>query len=549
MQKDPARLLYREEGITKIFPRMKLLVFIMILSITLASAKSYPAETDLQQVVVTGTVTDEQGLPVIGSTVVVKGTTLGTLTDGAGKYTLTNVPQNATLVFTFIGMTPQEVPVRGQTRVDVVLKEMLTTLEEVVVIGYGTQKKESIVGAIAQTTNAQLQQAGSVTNLTQALTGRLPGVITITSTGEPGGTVSGEDATQIYIRGQNTWNGGQPLIIVDGVERSMSNLDVSEVESISVLKDASATAVFGVKGANGVILITTKRGSLGKTKLSFAYNATAKMTSKLPTLMDSYNAQLIRNESIERETVLAEGSWGDYIPFEIVSRYKLPQAPSDVPIFPNVDWEKALFRDVGWSQRATLNVQGGTTFVNYFASLSYFHEGDMFQDYQNFKGYSPSFPFDRFNFRSNLDFKLTKTTVLKVNLSGFYSNKKTSNSWDSGIWRAVYCLPPDTHIPQFDDGVWGYNPLTASWGNPVESLYNSGLREQRSTELNSDFSLDQNLSFITKGLTARAFLVYDNSIDSQGGINDEAYALNQKERWLNWRHIQALIRIRLSTPL
>ena len=525
MQKNLIHLFFREEGITKIFPRMKLLVFILLLSVNLASAKNYYAETELQQVVVTGTVTDQQGLPVIGATVVVKGTTMGTLTDGAGKYTLTNVPQNATLVISFIGMTLQEIPLNGQTKVDVVLKEATLTLEEVVVIGYGVQKKESVVGAISQTTSAQLQRTGNVTDLSQALTGQLPGVVTITSTGEPGGDISGNAATTIFIRGQNTWNGGQPLVLVDGAERSMNNIDVSEVESISILKDASATAVFGVKGANGVILITTKRGQMGKTKLSFTYNTTAKMVSKLPTLMDSYNAQLIRNESIERETPISEGSWTDYIPTEIVNKYKLPQTAENAQIYPNVYWEDAIFKSVGMSHRATLNVQGGTDFVNYFGSLSYFHEGDMFEDYKNDKGYSPTFGFDRFNFRSNLDFKLTKTTLLKVNLSGYYSKKNSANAWDAGIWRAVYCLPPDAHLVRYSDGRWGYAPFTQNWGNPIESLYNSGLREQRTTELNSDFALEQKLDFVTKGLSAKALLFYDNSIYSEGGIS-EPYGAN-----------------------
>lgn len=531
MQNFFTHLFFREEGIFNIFSRMKLQVFIMLLSVTLVSAKSYKAETELQQVVVTGTVTNQQGLPAIGVTVVVKGTTIGTLTDGTGKYILTNVPQNATLVFTFIGMTPQEIPLNGQTRVDVLMKEATLTLEEVVVIGYGTQKKESIVGAISQTTNAQLQRSGNVTDLSQALAGQLPGVITITSSGEPGGVGRGVSATQIFIRGQNTWNGSQPLILVDGIERGMDNLDISEVENISILKDASATAVFGVEGANGVILITTKRGTIGKPKLSFSYNTTAKMVSKLPKMMDSYNAILIRDKAIEREVSLNEPSWQDYIPYGIVQRYKKPQTAEYAEIYPNVNWEKAMFNDVGFSHRADLTVQGGTGFVNYFATLAYLHEGDMFKKYDNYKGYDPNYNFDRFNFRSNLDFKLTKTTTLKVNLSGYYSLKHTnynnegsSGNADSWMWAAVYGMPPDVYLPQYSDGRWGWSTVTTI-PNPVAVVYNIGIRETRATELNSDFALEQNLDFITKGLGAKVSLFYDNNILSEGGIYDRVNAI------------------------
>lgn len=539
MQKNRIQLFFGREGITQILRRIDLIVFFMLITMSSVLAKSvseYPelnsAPAELQQGKVTGKVVDLKGDPIPGATVMIKGTVIGVLTDVSGNYSLSNVPKDATLSISFVGMTSQEIPIRGQTRIDVVLREATLAMEEVVVIGYGTQKKESVVGAITQTTSAQLQRTGNVTDLSQALTGQLPGVVTITSTGEPGGDINGNNATTVFIRGQNTWNGGQPLILVDGAERGMNNIDVNEVETISVLKDASATAVFGVKGANGVILITTKRGQLGKTKLSFTYNTTAKMVSKLPTVMDSYSAQLIRNESIERETPINETSWADYIPQEIVNKFKLPQTAENAAIYPNVDWENAMFKDVGMSHRATLNAQGGTNFVTYFGSLAYLHEGDMFKDYDNGHGYSPSFGFDRFNFRSNLDFKLTKSTVLKVNLSGYYSKKNSANDWDANIWRGVYCLPPDAHLVKYPDGRWGYSPLTQNWPNPIELVYTSGIREQRTTELDSDFALEQDLGSIVKGLKAKASLFYDNSILSTGGITEPG--TNREEKYIDW---------------
>lgn len=526
MQKDLFRLFLREIGTAHNSMGMKFLVFMMLLSLTLVSARSIPFVTEQQQVTVTGTVTDLQGQAVAGATVIVKGTTNGTLTDLAGKYSLPNVPANATISFSFIGMTPQEIQVNGQTKIDVILKETTMTLEEVVVIGYGTQKKESVVGSISHTTSEELKRTGSVTDFKQALTGQLPGVVTITASGEPGGTGRGVSATNIFIRGMNTWNGGQPLILVDGVERSMDNIDVNEVENISILKDASATAVFGVKGANGVILINTKRGATGKPKLRFSYNTTAKMLSKLPETMDSYNAILIRNEAIEREVVLNEPSWNDYIPNAIAQRYQRPQTAEYAVIYPNVDWEQAMFKDIGMSHRASLDVQGGTKSVSYFGSLAYLHEGDMFKRYDNYKNYDPNYNFDRFNFRSNLDFKITRTTTLKVNLSGFFSLKNTNynnegstGSADQWMWAAVYSMPPDLYLPQYSDGRFGWSGVTDK-PNPVAAVYNLGVRQTRTTELNSDYALEQNLDFITRGLSAKVSFFYDNQIKSEGGIYD-----------------------------
>lgn len=529
MQKNPNHLIFQEECMTNIFLRLKMLVLTLFVSVTLVSAKSYNPAGELQQVVVTGTVSDEQNTPLVGVTVMVKGTTLGILTDGSGKFTISNVPQNATLVFSFIGMTPQEIPLNGQTKVDVVMKVATLTLEEVVVVGYGVQKKQSVVGAITQTTNTELKRAGNVTNLAQAFTGQLPGVTTLTSTGEPGGSGTGSNATSIFIRGQNTWNGGQPLIMVDGLARPIDNLDVNEVESVSVLKDASATAIFGVQGANGVILITTKRGSAGKPKLTFSYNTTALTISKVPRALDSYKTLQLKNETIEREVVVNEPSWNDYTPAAILPHYKLPQTPIDRIVYPNVDWVKALFKPVSFSQHATLEVRGGTNFVSYFGSLAYLHETDMFRHYENNKGYSPSYAFDRFNFRSNLDFKLTNTTNLSVNLSGFYSLKNTNGDYlqtatgvNSKGWAAAYGFPPDVYLPQYDNGRFGISnaiPME-TMSNPVAVGWTEGVIENRQTVLDSDFGLSQDLDFITKGLSAKATLFFDNTLSSSGGISD-----------------------------
>ena len=218
---------------------------------------------------------DGQGLP--GVNVIEKGTTNGTVTDIEGNYTL-NVDENSTIVFSMVGFMTQEIEVAGRSVIDVTMTSDVKELEELVIVGYGEQKKKSVVGSVVQAKGEELMQSGGVSTVGQALTGRLPGVISVASTGRPGA-----EEPDIFIRGRSSWNGdGQPLILVDGIERPMNNLDMNEIEDISVLKDASATAVFGVKGANGVILITTKRGKAGKPQLSITANSTLKTPSRLP---------------------------------------------------------------------------------------------------------------------------------------------------------------------------------------------------------------------------------------------------------------------------
>lgn len=495
------------------------------------------------EIVVTGTVTEEGGLPLPGVNVVLKGTTTGTTTDIDGKYSLSLADEhvNSTLVFSFIGYAPKEIPIAGRSEINVQLEEDIQTLEEVVVVGYGVQKKASVVGSIAQVGEKELQRTGNVTDLTQALVGQLPGLVSLTSSGEPGGIGTGESGTNLFIRGQNTWNGGNPLILVDGVERNMNNIDVNEVESISVLKDASATAVYGVRGANGVILITTKRGKEGKTVLNFNYTATGIMLSKQPDKLDSYAAMMAKNEIIEREGVLNEPSWNAYVPHEVVQRYRLPQSAEYSAIYPNVDWEDEMFKKMGFAHKATLSARGGSKSVQYYGLLAYTHEGDLFEDYDNYKGYDANYNFDRFNFRSNMDVKLSKTTKLKINLSGYFSQKNTNwnNEGSSGradwwMWAATYYMAPNLFIPMHEDGRWGaYQEGANNTLNPLAVVYNIGVRETRTTQLNSDFVLEQDLGFITKGLKASGNLFYDNSVRSQGGIYDIGNSVRPNEARTN----------------
>lgn len=504
-----------------------------------ASPVASAAETAAHTI--TGKVTDANGVALPGVTIHVKGTSTGTVTDANGKFKIEVTTENATLVFSYLGLQTKEVAVGRQSTINVILENGTVQLGEIVAVGYGVQKKESVVGAISQVSEKELKRTGNVPDLREALVGQVPGLVGLTSSGEPGGVLSGESATNLFIRGQTTWNGSQPLILVDGVKRDMNNIDVNDVASVSVLKDASATAVFGVEGANGVILITTKRGKPGKTILHVNYTTTAMMLSKQPASLDSYGALVAKDEVIEREGVLNETSWDDYVPYPIVERYRKPQTSEYSIIYPNVDWEKAMYKDVGFSHKATLSAQGGSRAIQYFGSLAYLHEGDMFKRYDNGKGYHPNYNFDRFNFRSNIDIQLTGTTKLSLDLSGFYSQKNTNynnegstSRADQWMWNATYGLAPDLFLPKYPDGRWGANQEGGNnTANPAAVIYNIGIRETRTTQLNTDFTINQDLGFLTEGLSARVLFSSDNQIRSEGGIYDVTNNVRPSESTTN----------------
>ena len=482
---------------------------------------------------VRGTVVDDTGEPLVGVSVILKGSSQGVATDIDGLYSL-NVPnlKTAVLEFSYVGMVSQIVKVNGRNVVDVTLLTDTEMLDEVVVVGYGQQKKASVVGAITQTTGETLERAGGVSNVGAALTGNLPGVVTSSSTGMPG-----DEDPQIIIRSASSWNNSQPLVLVDGIERPMSSVDISSVKTISVLKDASATAVYGVKGANGVILITTKRGEEGRAKISVGMNVTAKVVSKLPQTLGSADAIRVRNRAIERELGLYPDSWSDIYPEEVIQKYINPG--DEWERYVDVDWQKELFKDYAMAYNPNINVAGGTKNVKYFAAVDFLHEGDLFREWDNGRGYKSGYGYNRVNVRSNLDFQITPTTVFKVNLFGMNGEKKrpwsmNDSDWGtSQLWQAAYSAPHDTFLPRYSDGTWGYYPIdTQGSPNSVTNLALAGAEKVTTTRINTDFTLEQDLSFLLKGLRASALVSWDNVFVETGrGINDLYHSYQQK--WIN----------------
>ena len=491
-----------------------------------------------QKIQVKGNLVDGTGEPLIGATVKVKGNAgVGAVTDFDGNFKIDVPSENSTLVFTYVGMKTKEVKV-GKKREFKLILEDDNAIGEVVVVGYGQQKKASVVGAITQTTGKVLERAGGVSDIGSALTGNLPGVITSSSSGMPG-----DEDPKIVIRGVSSWNSSDPLVLVDGIERPMSSVDIHSVQSISVLKDASATAVYGVKGANGVILITTKRGTEGKAKISASASSALKLVSKLPETYGSADALYYVNQAIKHELGLSPSSWGDIRSTDFINNYNAPAGSIDPETgllmserYPDVDWQKELFKDYAMSYNANVNIAGGTKAVKYYAAIDYQHEGDLFREWKNNRGYTSGYGFNRINVRSNLDFQLTKTTTLKANLAGSHGIRKSpygleKGSWaETQLWQAAYSAPHDTFLPQYSDGVWGYFPKDEQGSpNSVTQLALHGEQSTTTTRINTDFTLEQDLSFITKGLKASALVSWDNVfVEASRGINDLDHAAQYK---------------------
>jgi TonB-linked SusC/RagA family outer membrane protein len=481
---------------------------------TQSSKGDVPAD-NIQLFTVSGQVTDAStGEPLVGVTVIIKGTTTGVITDLNGNYSINISQREAVLLFSFVGYASTEVMVNEGKVLNIALEVEALGMEEVVVIGYGVQKKESLVGAITQTTKETLERRGGVNNLSAALSGQLPGVTIMQRGGQPG-----RDEPVIYIRGLSTWNDGQPLLLVDGIERPINDIDINEVESVSVLKDASATAVFGVKGANGVILITTRRGQTGKTKFSASANYALKTISKMPRMMESYEQYSYWNKAQENNLIFDQGliPMIDYTPWEVLQYYKKPQDEKYKYVFPNVDWADELVKDFAHDYRFNLNISGGTDFVKYFGSLSYSHEGDILYAPKNPLGYNPGFRYDRINFRGNLDFKLTKTTDLSVNLSGFSGIRQEPNLFEYYQVTQIFTdFPPSAMPIKHEDGSYGRNPFNVQNPNPAAMLWETGVMRYNRGQMASDVKLNQKLDMITKGLSVSARLSYDTYIVSTG---------------------------------
>ena len=337
------------------------------------------------KITASGVVVDESGESLIGASVIEKGAaTNGTITDIDGRFSLSVAP-NAILEISYVGYQKQDIPAKKDMRI--IMHPDVANLEEVVVVAYGTQKKVSVIGSVASIDRKDLMKSSSP-NLSSALSGKLPGLTTIQTSGEPG-------------RDAATTNGTNPLIMVDGVAvDDMRSIDPNEIANISVLKDASATAVFGVRGANGVIMITTRRGEKGTARISANVEFSMQEIAFKPERLDSWDWVRLRNEALVNDGNSAEFLGPDIDKFD---SWKTGN-PVDPDFYPNNNWQDILFRDYAPMTRANMNVSGGSDKLQYFVSAGYLHQGGMFNvEPKSRLGYNAQSSLDRYNFRSNID--------------------------------------------------------------------------------------------------------------------------------------------------
>lgn len=476
---------------------------------------------------ITGKVLDENNQPMPGVTIIVDGTTNGTMTGPDGTFTLGGVPSGATVIVSCIGYTDQVLP-EGKSNYVVSLVPDSEMLEETVVVAFGQQKKLSVTGAISTVASADLRKTTS-TRLDNALAGRVTGLTSMQS----GGGQPGVDGATMYLRGAATTNGKSPLILVDGVERdNIRTIDMNEVESISVLKDASATALYGVQGANGVILIQTRKGQKGKAQLNISVDQSWTSFTKEPSRLHSWEYCELRNEALMNDRQAPEFSE------ETIAKFRNPLLGLD-PSSPDYDNQvairKAVYCDNDYYRmylksntpqtRANANISGGTDFVNYFVNVGYIHQGgNLNTESPDYLGYDPQCYMNRLSLRSNLDFHITKNLTASLNIASYAENVnmpavgdlyRGDQSWmiTDIIYQSQTILPispgpvTDPRFGDVSDGVVGYNYLDRS---AYEIINRRGFHTNKRKNLNTQFSVNWDLGeLVTKGLSVNGMAAYD----------------------------------------
>lgn len=463
--------------------------------IAIAERQSLPktSRSTPQQRTVTGKVTDEEGNSVPGVTITVKGTNISATTNHEGAYKIDLLKDRDTLVFTSIGFLPQEIDIREELIIDVVLQSSESSLDEVVVLGFGqTQKKIAQTGSTASITTKELTQS-PVANITNALAGRLPGLIAVQRSGEPGA-----DASELYIRGRATLNSAAPLVTIDGVEKdygAITKLDPNEIENLTILKDASATALYGVKGANGVIIVTTRRGKEGKPSISFSTQTAVQTPTSLPEFLGSYDHARLMNEAY-----LNENPAGTLLPYsdEAIEAYR---TGSDPLKYPDVDWMQEFLKNATMSQ-TNFNIGGGSKQIRYFVNVGYTDQDGMFKTVKN-DLYDPKFEFKRYNFRSNIDIDFDEDFSVALNLFGGIEDKNTPGRDATQVFTALTQSTPNKFPIRYPIG------LLSGGNNAYEFLNETGFIQHFNSSLSGMISAKRKLNFITQGLSARVNYSFD----------------------------------------
>ena len=465
---------------------------VLLLMAMLLVPQSLQAQED-KKLIIKGVVEDALG-PIIGASVVAKNQPgVGAITDLDGRFSL-KVGAYDVLQITFVGYQPVEIPVlsiKDKNNLKVTMKEDNQTIDEVVVTASGVQKKKTLTGAITNVELKQLNAPGAI--LSNSLAGVVPGIIAMQSSGEPG-----ENMSQFWIRGMSTFGAKSgALILVDGVERSFNEIPVEDIESFSVLKDASATAIYGQRGANGVVLITTKRGEKGKVKINVKAGFDWNTPVKVPEYASGYDWARLANEAL-------------------VGRYENPlytneeldiiQHGLDPDLYPNIDWRDLMLKKGAPSYYANISFSGGSDNVRYFVTGRYTGENGRYRTSSSENKYNTNSTYERWNYRANVDMNLTRTTVLSVGVGGWLVNRTSPSSSSGDIWQSFASYTPVTAPRKWSTGQW---PIVSGMTTPEYQMTQTGYRTIWENKMETNVGLEQDLSFITKGLKFNGVFAFD----------------------------------------
>ena len=501
---------------------------------------------------VRGIVKYPTGEAVIGASVVEKNASSnGTVTDSEGNFTLGVSSEKAVLQFIYIGFQTQEISVDGKAFMAVTLQENTQSLEEVVVVGYGAQKKESVVGAISQLTNKDILMSPTA-NISQAIAGKVSGVFTTQVSGAPG-----SDDAQIFIRGRATFAGdAQPLVLVDGIERPFSQIAPDDIESISILKDASATAVYGVRGANGVMLVTTKRGKEHKPQVSLTANWQYQQPTRKDTYLDSYNSVTLLEEALANDQLPSQFSAADIDMFRKSSAGQL--SGLDAMLYPNADWYEEVLNETAPAQRYNVNVRGGTKRMSYYASGEVYNQSSLVKNLsQDLYGNSSSPTFNRYAFRANTDFYLTNDLTFSINFGTRFEERRGPNSSESATRSEIFfemnrtpgwLFPVYYTVQNGEDTRVLFGGTSQYQNNIVARLTRGGYYKAVNTINETNFIADYKMDWLTQGLSARAMASFDyeNYHTNLYSADFATFQLNDRD---NYNSIDAYTQFNKDTEL
>lgn len=445
-----------------------------------------------------GTVIGEDGYELIGVTVTLKeNPSKGGITDQDGKFRLSDIPPRSTVVFSYVGFQNQEVRItESKERQTIVMKQDVSELEEVVVVGRGTQRKVSVVGAITSIDPAHIQvPASSVSNMLQ---GRVPGVIGVTRSGEPG-----NDFSEFWVRGISTFGASSSaLILIDGVEGELNTLDASDIESFSILKDASATAVYGVRGANGVVIITTKRGKAGKLSINFKTNATYSYSPRMPSYVDAVDYALLANEA---RSVRSKD------PIYTDTEIELFRTGLDPDLYPNINWRNVILKDYVINNQHHLSLSGGGTNARYYVSMGVINQEAIFKQDKSASDHATNVDYHKYNFRANIDANMTKTTLFSLSMETIITKQNSPGfgNDNNALWSAQANLPSTIVPVKYTDGTLPAYGSNADEISPYVQLNYTGYKisETQATRMNA--RLTQDLGFIIPGLSVNGLFSFN----------------------------------------